>query len=80
MLKRLFSSVIKGFPLINSIKEAIVKPKQEELEKDNKVNIEWIIRFLIQALVVYGVVYVMNKYGVTTQDIKDLFGLFNTNK
>lgn len=75
MIKRIFSSIIKGFPLINSVKDAIVKPKQEDLDKENKVNLSWIIHFLIQAGSVYGLIYLMNRYGLTLQDIKDLFGL-----
>lgn len=66
--------------MINSIKDAIVKPKQEELDKVNKVDFSWVIHFVIQAASVYGVIYVMNRYGLTLQDIKDLFGLFNTKK
>lgn len=80
MFKRILSSIIKGFPLINSIKEAIAKPTPEIVEKENKVNFEWIIRFLIQALTIYGVIYLMNHYNITIQDVKDLFGLFNNDK
>ena len=73
---KILKSAGNGFPLLRDIKEAIAPPKGTD---GKPVKDEGPILRLLGVLVTLGsvwlVCYLANKYGLTLEDITNLFGL-----
>ena len=79
VIKEAIKAGLRGIPLAGTIMGLFHKTddKGNITAPAEKVDTGWILKLVVEGAAVYGIIYLMNKYGVTLQDIKDLFGLFN---
>lgn len=79
ILKRIGTAIINGLPMIQSIKQAIKPEDPANINstepKVNKVDATLILQILVEGAVVVGILWAATKLGVTTEDIKSLWGI-----
>lgn len=82
MLKAILTGVKDGIPMINSIMGLFKKKKQDSINQNNQKPAEEeitlrakLVGLISEGATVYFVIWLAHKFGITYQDVINIFGL-----
>lgn len=79
LIKAIVKGVVSGIPMIQSIRSAMGQKTDlnagASSGETKKPNWAVLLQIIVEAGVVIGIAWITVKLGITTEDIKELFGL-----